>query len=118
MTVKIQSQKIGGTAYYRFSISIALNTIVAPAANTKGIRVRYARVQAYSGVTRLMAKTSAPADVTDGVEILGAAVTGSVANIYVVLPDEKIIPPGFGLYEQSNNGAQEGIVSVDYEVLA
>ena len=116
--INVQAAKLGGTAYYRNTISAALGTIVAPAANTKGIRVRYACVKSYSDVTRLMAKAAAPANITEGVEILSAVVSTAGTNINAVLQNEKIIPPGLGLYEQSANVVQESFVSVDYEVLA
>ena len=54
-------KKIGTARYFRLDTSVALNTIVAPAANTKGVRVvnGFANTDTVGSYGSLMVKASA-----------------------------------------------------------
>src|SRR5687768_3902917 len=83
-----------------------LTTIVAPAANTKGIRIDKASVlfiSATDGRSRIMAKTSAPADANDATALTIATCKGQASNVsasHAPLVGSITLPAGFGLYHQ------------------
>lgn len=109
------------TEYKRTSISTALNTVVTPAANTNGIIITSALAGVAGGETRIMAKTSAPASLEDGVLIYAHYSSSSgtyyqeIVSPVVTLPIQ--IPAGFGLYEQSSSAIITSYVQISYEVL-
>ena len=117
MAEKIIPPSAATVGYSRNSTSVALATIVEPAANTKGIRIASACVSAqHGGGIRLMVKTSAPASWQDGAAVLASALNG-VASPPVILPYEMVVPPGYGLYEQSSLSSNNSFADVAYEVL-
>jgi len=111
---------IAGAVYYRLSTSIALNTIVAPASNTRGIIVHTALLSPGTNLAqRLMTKQTDPSawNDTGALTILAAFVpsTGVPAS-GTNLSRPVFIPPGWGLYEQPS-GANTAMADVCYEVL-
>lgn len=110
------------SSYIRRSISVALNTIVAPASNVRGIWVlsAWAASAGAAEVTRIMHQSSAPASIDDTnavtlVYVGGGGGTGFVPNGGVALP--YFLPAGQGLYEQSAAGGASSFVAVSYTVL-
>ena len=106
--------KSGTTGYLRRDSSAALGTIVAPASNTKGIRVT--AISLYTPINepiRVMIKQTAPTSAADPAAVT-LAMKNLNAGIAAAMP--VVIPPGWGLYEQYNAAAVSG-VEVAYEVL-
>jgi len=100
--------------YYDNTASLALQTIVAPAANINGIRIDLASITIYNGDTALLAKASAPLSSTDA---FAYHILYAVSGTWITtnLPNPIIIPAGLGLYVKPSNGSQNA--SVCYEVL-
>lgn len=109
----------GTTAYHRNSNTAALQTIVAPASNTKGIIVLAAAAQfnvASANPIRIMHKATAPATLDDTTAKTILLHAGSLnANGAAQMP--YLIPAGDGLYEQTGTSADVSKVSVVYTVL-
>ncbi len=105
------------TGYRRNSISSALNTIVAPAANTAGVRVSYASLSAYDHDVRMMIKQSAPATYQDGTALLNSEINAVSAERTNYRTDEFIVPAGFGIYEQASGATNLTSVELAYQVL-
>ena len=103
------------TTYFRKSLSVALSTIVTPAANLAGIAVSRGVVLSGAGeAIRLMMKTSAPTAYNDS-----AALTLAYRQVTGELFWERdfIVPAGYGLYEQAGGSGSETSVQFGYEVL-
>ena len=101
----------------------ALITVVAPASNTKGVRVMAAGVwiNTNTHTARVMWKSSSPASALDaaaGTLAVSAGFTGGPLRALmqsVALPC--LLPPGIGIYAQSNGvDAAQGYF-VDHEVI-
>ena len=106
--------KSGTAGYFRGDTSAALGTIVAPASNTKGIRVT--AISLYMPVNdqiRVMIKQTAPTSAVDAAAVT-LAMKSINAGIATAMP--VVIPPGWGLYEQCSV-ASVAQVHVAYEVL-
>jgi hypothetical protein len=92
------------TAGYGSVTALAANTavqIVAPGANVNGIVVHSAGIVTFSGGTNnasLIAKATAPANVTDGDVILMAASGAAFSAVPSILSKLNRIPAGRGLY--------------------
>lgn len=99
--MKVEPIKYG--ASYKSNTNMAANTpdtVFSAAANVRGAVVHLASINTFSASNThgaLLAKNSAPANVTDGDAILGA---GGPNNIVyrADLPREVFIPAGKGLY--------------------
>ena len=102
------------TGYFRQSASAALTAIVSPVTNENGIILYTLNIVA-GGATflRLMFKDSAPTGWNDNTAF-GIATSSSDAWIQVPLP--VLIPPGFGLYEQSS-GAVLTTIDIVYKII-
>mgnify|MGYP001568156797 CR=1 FL=1 len=107
-------KKLGPSFYHRRDTSAGVNTIVAPAANTKGIRVSF--VELYNSgatATAVLAKATTPTAYDDS----GAQVILEGLAVVSVRDDEFVIPPGIGLFDASN-AVGLNFVAVSYEVIA
>lgn len=103
---------------------LAANTavqVVAPGANVNGIEVASAQLHTWSGGTNnaaLIAKASAPANVTDGAILLLGASAATYGNGVASLGDKVRIPAGVGLYFISTNAeAAPAFRQVNYTIL-
>lgn len=99
-------------------------TFVTPAANTKGIVIRFAAI-INDRVTailrgRVMHKSSAPTSVDDALAktlaMCIAGDTGQPGSSHAEVTYPIIIPPGEGLYAQASAGLFVTLV-IDYEIL-
>ncbi len=112
---------IGSTAYYRNSSSAALNTIVAPASNTNGIKITSVGLKSNGTGINVMVKESAPTSYSDGRSVIYQDRAGSSANYnalstaIVAMPI--LVPAGVGLYEQCQSSGTPSAVFLSYEVL-
>lgn len=106
------------TAVYAGGLATSLQTAVAPASNTKGILVNYAKASALQANqrTRIMTKSSAPSSVDDAAANTIAFAEQASIN-YEKVERPILIPPGLGLYYQTTDAASTGRVILDYEVL-
>ncbi len=106
------------TPYGVFGVASTLQTIVAPASNTAGIRINRATITAVqaNSVSRLMTKTAAPSGVSD--TAAGTLLYASSAAPLQHSEAEVIVPAGQGLYFQTTDSASTSSVMVDYEVLS
>ena len=110
------------TPYFRSSVSAALNTVVAPAANTAGVRVLrgYIETNAATAIIRLMMKQTAPTSIGDTTAITLEKFTGTAnagGGVGKSWEQEFIVPAGWGLYEQSNDAANASGAEFGYTVL-
>ena len=110
------------TPFFYNGVDVALQTIVAPAANTKGVVVHgaSASVNTNNGKARVMWKTSAPSGVTDA-----AAGTLAYRQGFAAGPESGVVggvgfplilPPGVGLYAQKSDAGDAGF-SCDYRII-
>lgn len=115
----ITPPSIRTTPYFRYSVSSALNTIVAPAANTAGVRVGRGLIGHVSSTMwmRLMMKASAPATYDDAAAITLSAIRTTSPNLERSWESEFIVPAGYGLYEQSNEAINPSYAQLGYTVL-
>lgn len=111
------------TSYYYLGAATTLQTIVAPAANAKGIVIFAAEVvikNIQSG--RIMFKASAPTGVDDaaaGTVAYRTALSGYAPNGLLSGATFPItIPPGYGFYAQKTDSETTSGFLVEYEVLA
>ena len=104
-----------------FSIGATLQTIVAPASNTKGVIVLGAWVEDNNEVyvnnlIRIMAKSTAPTGSNDtAANTLAINGSGTAPHLGVALP--VVLPPGVGLYAQATVLNANGAYGAEYEVL-
>ena len=111
------------TGFFYVGADVALQTIVAPAANTKGIVVTAAHAFPRNDGTRsrVMAKTSAPASVTDTSALTLAhsiLLLNGAGQFFGGIALPIVLPPGVGLYAQKDDVNVAGGFSCDYELLA
>jgi len=87
---------------------VALQTLVTPAANTVGLVLKTAHVQAYSSSVRMMVKTSAPSAWSDtaAMTVLFGGYSGNFGPSFLSSPLS--LPAGVGLYVQGDAGATVG----------
>ena len=109
------------STFNKFGTPGTLETIVAPASNTKGIKIFGAfatdNTGTISATTRVMAKASAPTSATD-VAANTLAVSGNTTIGMSATGFPVVLPPGVGLYAQSSPGNANASYGVEYEVLA
>lgn len=117
------------SANYALSTALTANTAVnifTPASNTNGAIVLSAQISQYAntGLTAvLIAKSSAPANITDGQIILQTKLINAVASdIYFaeILPKEQAIAAGLGLYLISSGNTianWASLVSCRYKII-
>lgn len=111
-------KKLATIFYGDFQASAALQTVVSPASNTKGIRVSYIQAKAPTHIVCISAKSSAPSGTMDSTSNVLLYVEGAVSGKFHKREDEFIIPPGLGLYAKTSNNEVGLEVHIDYEVLA
>ena len=106
------------TPFFYVGIDTALQTIVAPASNTKGVRILGAFAWGFSTglVSRVMAKASAPVSALD-TAALTLAMNGSVGGTGSLF-NEVVLPPGIGIYAQKEDANGSSGFALNYEVLA
>lgn len=109
------------THFTYIGVSTALQTIVAPAANTGGVIIYGMSMRSNLAISRIMGKTSAPASPSDITAItLMVNLSNDSAGMDegdqdIVLPF--ILPAGMGLYAQKNGTNVNDYMSVNYKVL-
>lgn len=119
----METNVLRGSTYRQGNPGAALVTLIAPAANTKGV-VLYAVSIFHFNLCRLMSKNSAPAAWTDSAA--RTIVYGLTNSTYYSQPLTTkltlplIILPGEGIYFQSDGGvgAADNLVDITAEVLA
>lgn len=121
MTTKI-TPPVLGTTYRVDNPGTTLQTLIAPASNTKGITVFFASIYHTGGTARLMSKSSAPSawnDATARTIALGCneGTYGAQSHIgHAAFPIT--IPVGEGLYFQGSvAGAAANNVDVNATIL-
>ena len=104
-----------------FQTGATLQTIVAPAANTKGVVVLGAWVSDNTGMvsalTRVMAKTTAPTGANDVAANTLAVSGNAIPSGLVGMGFPVVLAPGVGLYAQGLVGNANAGYGVEYEVL-
>ncbi len=108
------------TTFNVFQTTAALQTIVAPASNTKGIIVYGAWASNSVGMgtqlTRVMAKSSTPTAANDAnantLAVSGNGLPGSVGQAFPI-----VLPAGVGLYAQCLVGNVNAGYGVEIELL-
>ena len=107
------------TGFFYAGADVALQTIVAPAANTNGVIVTSAGMHVITDNTRarVMAKASAPTSVDDS-----TALTLCIGGYGLIKPTlvssmPCVLPPGVGLYAQKSDANAGATYFCDYEVL-
>lgn len=105
---------MSGVGYFGAINTTALQTIVAPAANTGGVVVRGIQMLISSNHTRVMTKASAPASINDATAKTLALCSFSVSTFNSgAFP--YTIPAGEGIYIIS--AGTNSLVGINYEVL-
>lgn len=121
MAEKITPPKLGST-YRADNPTTILQTLIAPASNTKGVIIYAAWIYYGPGNGRLMSKASAPTAWNDAAArtiSVGANEGASARPMFtgaVALP--VVIPPGEGLYFQGSSSATAAnAIDVNAEIL-
>lgn len=97
-----------------YNNSGAVQTLVDPVTNVKGLIIRTASVTtSTTGAQSIMIHTSAPLGVTDANVI---HIANSVAGHNTILNDVAI-PAGYGVYAASNAGSPNNGVYITYDLL-
>ena len=103
-----------GKSFYHSNNSVAVQTIIAPAANQNGVILRLASMGVSNGTAALYADTAAPVSVVDATKRTVRRVTKSADWDHAHLR-ELYLPPATGLYYVSN--AANNTISVTWDVL-
>lgn len=108
------------TSYRRRTASNALNTVVAPASNTKGIVCWRGGIAGGNCYGRIMAKSSAPGTIDDtamNVWEFSDLDSDNLADKMNNFDNPVIVPAGLGIYEQCSHATNTSTVWLEYQVL-
>lgn len=113
-----------GNTNYADSTPLAANTarqVIAPAANLNGLILTNVWARTYNSVAApimtLVAKNSAPANITDGQVLCGVLSAQTNISGFVELKKDIYVPPGLGLYFISDTAETSGNHTCSYRLL-